>query len=155
MSTEIENRVVQLEMNNKSLEKNSKQSIKTLEKLDKALEFKNSRKSFEDVEKAAEKCNFEPLLKAADTVSTRFSTMGIIGVRALERITDKALDAGAALVKSLTIDQITTGYSKYEQKTASVQSLVNSTGKSVKEINRYLDKLMWFSDETSYSFTEW
>ena len=154
MSTEIENRVVQLEMNNKSLEKNSKQSIKTLEKLDKALEFKNGRKSFEDVEKAAEKCNFEPLLKAADTVSTRFSTMGIIGVRALERITDKALDAGAALVKSLTIDQITAGYSKYEQKTSSVQTLVNSTGLSVKEINRYLDQLMWFSDETSYSFTE-
>lgn len=154
MSTEIENRVVQLEMNNKSLEKNSKQSIKTLEKLDKALEFKNGRKSFEDVEKAAEKCNFEPLLKAADTVSTRFSTMGIIGVRALERITDKALDAGAALVKSLTIDQITAGYNKYEQKTSSIQTLVNSTGKSVKEINRYLDRLMWFSDETSYSFTE-
>lgn len=154
MSTEIENRVVQLEMNNKSLEKNSKQSIKTLEKLDKALEFKNGRKSFEDVEKAAEKCNFEPLLKAADTVSTRFSTMGIIGVRALERITDKALDAGAALVKSLTIDQITAGYSKYEQKTSSIQTLVNSTGLSVKEINRYLDQLMWFSDETSYSFTE-
>lgn len=154
MSTEIENRVVQLEMNNKSLEKNSKQSIKTLEKLDKALEFKNGRKSFEDVEKAAEKCNFEPLLKAANTVSTRFSTMGIIGVRALERITDKALDAGAALVKSLTIDQITSGYSKYEQKTSSIQTLVNSTGLSVKEINRHLDQLMWFSDETSYSFTE-
>lgn len=154
MSTEIENRVVQLEMNNKSLEKNSKQSIKTLEKLDKALEFKNGRKSFEDVEKAAEKCNFEPLLKAADTVSTRFSTMGIIGVRALERITDKALDAGAALVKSLTIDQITAGYNKYEQKTSSIQTLVNSTGLSVKEINKYLDQLMWFSDETSYSFTE-
>lgn len=154
MSTEIENRVVQLEMNNKSLEKNSKQSIKTLEKLDKALEFKNGRRSFEDVEKAAEKCNFEPLLKAADTVSTRFSTMGIIGVRALERITDKALDAGAALVKSLTIDQITAGYSKYEQKTSSIQTLVNSTGLSVKEINKYLDQLMWFSDETSYSFTE-
>ena len=154
MSTEIENRVVQLEMNNKSLEKNSKQSIKTLEKLDKALEFKNGKKSFEDVEKAAEKCNFEPLLKAADTISTRFSTMGIVGARALERITDKALDAGAALVKSLTIDQITAGYSKYEQKTSSVQTLVNSTGLSLKEINRYLDQLMWFSDETSYSFTE-
>lgn len=154
MSTEIENRVVQLEMNNKSLEKNSKQSIKTLEKLDKALEFKNGRKSFEDVEKAAEKCNFEPLLKAANTVSNRFSTMGIIGVRTLERITDKALDAGAALVKSLTIDQITSGYSKYEQKTSSIQTLVNSTGLSVKEINKYLDQLMWFSDETSYSFTE-
>ena len=37
MSTEMENRVVQLEMNNKSLEKNSKQSIKTLEKLDNGI----------------------------------------------------------------------------------------------------------------------
>lgn len=154
MSTEIENRVVQLEMDNKSLEKNSKQSIKTLEKLDKALEFKNGKKSFDDVEKAAEKCNFEPLLKAAEKVNERFSTMGIMGVRALERITDKALDAGLSITKSLTIDQIASGYSKYEQKTQSVQTLVNSTGKSVKEINKYLDQLMWFSDETSYSFTD-
>lgn len=154
MSTEIENRVVQLEMDNKSLEKNSKQSIKTLEKLDKALDFKNGKKSFDDVEKAAEKCNFEPLLKAAEKVNERFSTMGIVGVRALERITDKALDAGLSIAKSLTIDQIASGYSKYEQKTQSVQTLVNSTGKSVKEINKYLDQLMWFSDETSYSFTD-
>lgn len=154
MSTEIENRVVQLEMDNKSLEKNSKQSIKTLEKLDKALEFKNGKKSFDDVEKAAEKCNFEPLLKAAEKVNERFSTMGIMGVRALERITDKALDAGLSIAKSLTIDQIASGYSKYEQKTQSVQTLVNSTGKSVKEINKYLDQLMWFSDETSYSYTD-
>lgn len=154
MSTEIENRVVQLEMDNKSLEKNSKQSIKTLEKLDKALEFKNGKKSFDDVEKAAEKCNFEPLLKAAEKVNERFSTMGIIGVRALERITDKALDAGLSITKSLTIDQIASGYSKYEQKTQAVQALVNSTGKSVKEINKYLDQLMWFSDETSYSLTD-
>lgn len=128
--------------------------IKTLDKLDKALDLKNGKRSFEDVEKAAEKCNFEPLLKAADTVTQRFSTLGILGVRALERITDKAVDAGLALTKSLTIDQITAGYSKYEQKTASVQTLINSTGKSIEEVNSYLDRLMWFSDETSYGFTD-
>lgn len=150
----VENRVVELEMRNSSLEKGANKSIKTLDKLDKALDFKNGKRSFEDVEKAAEKCNFEPLLKAADTVQDRFSTLGIVGVRALERITDKAVDAGIALAKSLTIDQITSGYSKYEQKTASVQTLMNSTGKSLEEVNGYLARLMWFSDETSYGFTD-
>lgn len=154
MSNDVENRVVQLEMRNSSLEKGANQSIKTLDKLDKALDLKNGKRSFEDVEKAAEKCNFEPLLKAADTVSSRFSTMGIIGVRALERITDKAVDAGLALTKSLTVDQIAAGYSKYEQKTASVQTLINSTGKSIEEVNGYLSRLMWFSDETSYGFSD-
>lgn len=150
----VENRVVELEMRNSSLEKGANKSIKTLDKLDKALDFKNGKRSFEDVEKAAEKCNFEPLLKAADTVQDRFSTLGIVGVRALERITDKAVDAGIALAKSLTIDQIASGYSKYEQKTASVQTLMNSTGKSLEEVNGYLARLMWFSDETSYGFTD-
>lgn len=154
MSNDVENRVVQLEMRNSSLEKGANQSIKTLDKLDKALDLKNGKRSFEDVEKAAEKCNFEPLLKAADAVSNRFSTMGIIGVRALERITDKAVDAGLALTKSLTVDQIAAGYSKYEQKTASVQTLINSTGKSIEEVNGYLARLMWFSDETSYGFSD-
>ena len=42
---------------------------------------------------------------------------------------------------------------KYEQKTASVQTLVNATGKSVDAIDGYLRKLMWFSDETSYGFS--
>lgn len=150
----VENRVVELEMRNSSLEKGAKESIKTLDKLDKALDLKNGKRSFEDVEKAAEKCNFEPLLKAADTVTERFSTLGIIGVRALERITDKAVDAGLALAKSLTIDQITAGYSKYEQNTASVQTIMNATGKSLEEVNGYLDKLMWFSDEMSYNFSD-
>ena len=58
------------------------------------------------------------------------------------------------IAKSLTIDQITAGWSKYEQKTASVQTLVNSTGKSVDAIDGYLRKLMWFSDETSYGFSD-
>lgn len=154
MSNNIENRVVQLEMRNSSLEKGANQSIKTLDKLDKALDLKNGKRSFEDVEKAAAKCNFEPLLKAADTVTQRFSTMGIMGMRALERITDKAVDAGLALTKSLTIDQITAGYSKYEQKTSNMQTLMNATGKSLEEINGYLNKLMWFSDETSYGLTD-
>lgn len=154
MSNAVDNRVVQLEMQNSSFERNAKQSIRTLNSLDEALAFKNGDKGFENVEKAAAKCNFAPLLSAADSVIGKFSAIEVAGITALSNITNRAVNAGIALAKAMSVDQITTGFSKYEQKTANVQTLVNSTGKSIKEINTYLDRLQWFSDETSYGFTD-
>ena len=154
MSNAVDNRVVQLEMQNSSFERNAKQSIRTLSSLDEALAFKNGDKGFENIEKAAAKCNFAPLLSAADSVIGKFSAIEVAGITALSNITNRAVNAGIAMAKSMSVDQITTGFSKYEQKTANVQTLINSTGKSIKEVNGYLDRLMWFSDETSYSFTD-
>lgn len=153
MST-IDNRVVQMEFENKNFERNAKESMKTLEKLDKSLEFKNGKKSFKDVEEAAAACDFKPLMQAVDTVKVQFTTLGSVANRVMQRITDSVLDTGKKMLKSLTIDPIMSGYSKYEEKTASVQTLLNSTGLSLGEVNDYLSKLMWFSDETSYSFTQ-
>ena len=154
MSNAVDNRVVQLEMQNSSFERNANQSIRTLSSLDEALAFKNGDKGFEKIEKAAAKCNFAPLLSAADSVIGKFSAIEVAGITALSNITNRAVNAGIAMAKSLSVDQITTGFSKYEQKTANVQTLVNSTGKSIEEINKHLDRLMWFSDETSYGFTD-
>lgn len=154
MSNAVDNRVVQLEMQNSSFERNAKQSIRTLSSLDEALEFKNGDKGFEKIEKAAAKCDFAPLLSAADSVIGKFSAIEVAGITALSNITNRVVNAGIAMAKSLSVDQITTGLSKYEQKTANVQTLINSTGKSIQEVNAYLDRLMWFSDETSYGFTD-
>ena len=153
MST-IDNRVVRMEFENTNFERNAKESMKTLEKLDKSLEFKNGKKSFKDVEEAAAACNFKPLMEAVDTVKVQFTALGSVANRVMQRITDSVLDTGKKMLKSLTIDPIMSGYSKYEEKTASVQTLLNSTGLSLDEVNGYLSKLMWFSDETSYSFTQ-
>lgn len=154
MSNAVDNRVVQLEMENGSFERNANQSIRTLDKLDNALNFKNGGRSFEEVEAAAAKCNFKPLLSAADTVIGKFSAMEIAGITAIQNITNRVVNSGIRMTKSLSIDQVATGFSKYEQKASNVQTLINSTGKSIGEINKYLDRLMWFSDETSYGFTD-
>lgn len=153
MST-IDNRVVRMEFENANFERNAKESMKTLEKLDKSLEFKNGKKSFKDVEEAAAACDFKPLMQAVDAVKVQFTAFGSVANRVMQRITDSVLDTGKKMLKSLTIDPIMSGYSKYEEKTASVQTLLNSTGLSLDEVNGYLSKLMWFSDETSYSFTQ-
>lgn len=154
MSNAVDNRVVQLEMDNGSFERNANQSIRTLDKLDNALNFKNGGRSFEEVEAAAAKCNFKPLLSAADTVVHKFSAMEIAGITAIQNITNRVVDAGIQMAKSLSVDQVSTGFAKYEQKASNVQTLINSTGKSIDEVNKYLDRLMWFSDETSYGFTD-
>lgn len=154
MANEVDNRVVQLEMDNGSFEQGANQSIKTLDKLDNALNLKNGKRSFSEVEEAAAKCDFKPLIEASKTAIDYMSTLGTVAATVIQNITNRAVNAGIDIAKSLSIDQITTGFSKYEQKTANVQTLINSTGKSIDEVNAYLDRLMWFSDETSYGFTD-
>ena len=132
---EVLEKVVSMKFDNAQFEKNAQTSMSTIDDLKKSLDFSGMSNSL-------------------SAVGQKFSAFETLAVGALLRIGGQAVDAGEKLVKSLSIDQLTAGWSKYEQKTASVQTLVNSTGKSVAEIDEYLDKLMWFSDETSYSFTD-
>ena len=154
MSTEIDRKIVSMEFDNARFEKNVKTSMSTLERLKKSLNLKGASDGLEAVEKAGKNFDMSAVGNAAEAVRVKFSALQVAGITALQRITNEAITTGKQLVKSLSIDQITAGYNKYEQKTASVQTLMNSTGKSIDEINAYLQKLMWFSDETSYGFTD-
>lgn len=87
-------------------------------------------------------------------LTTKFSKLEMVAAGALANIGARIESQLNRTLKTLTIDNIASGFTKYNQKTASVQTLVNATGKSVNDINTYLNKLMWFSDETSYSFTD-
>lgn len=154
MSKTVDERVVSMEFDNSKFESNVKTSMSTLDRLKKALNFDGVGKGFANIDKAASNVNMGGLANAADKVSLRFNAMQVAAVTAMTRITNKAIDTGERLVKSLSTDQIEAGWNKYNEKTASVQTMVNATGKSVTEINKYLNKLMRFSDETSFSFTE-
>lgn len=152
MSKSIDERVVRMELENDSFERKAAQSTKTIKELDKALELKNGKKSFEDVEAAAEKTNFSSLIKAADTVTSKLSNLGVVGVTALTNLTNKAVDAGEKLVKSLTIDQVMAGWDKMDQITKSTGTLV-SQGYDLSAVESQLDRLNWFTDETSYNLS--
>ena len=154
MSQEVDQRVVEMRFDNAKFEKNVQQSINSLNALNESLKFEGAEKGFAEVEKASEKVDFDRMTTALETLTGKFSALEVIGMTALVKITDKAIDAGTKLAKSLSIDQVTSGWTKYAQKTASVQTIMNATGKSITKVNSYLEKLMWFSDETSYGFTD-
>lgn len=154
MSQEVDERVVEMRFDNAQFEKNVHQTMQSLEKLNDSLRLDGAEKGFEKIGDASAKVDFDEMQGALDDLSGKFSAVEVMGVAALSHITRQVIDTGERLVKSLSLDQVTSGWSKYAQKTASVQTIMNATGKSIAKVNGYLSKLMWFSDETSYSFTD-
>lgn len=154
MSREVDQRVVEMQFNNADFEKNTKKTIGLIDKLMEKLQFKGAEKGFEKLDAAAEKVDFDTMSRSLDDLQSKFSALDIIAATALVNITNKAVNAGEKLVKSLSVDQIASGWEKYTEKTSNVQTIMNATGKSIDQVNGYLNKLMWYSDETSYSFNE-
>lgn len=154
MSQEVDERVVEMRFDNAQFEKNVHQTMQSLEQLNDSLRLDGAEKGFEKISDASAKVDFDEMQGALDNLSGKFSAVEVMGVAALSHITRQAVDTGERLVKSLSLDQVTSGWNKYAKKTASVQTIMNATGKSIAKVNGYLEKLMWFSDETSYGFTD-
>lgn len=161
MARTIDERIVQMTFNNQEFERRASTTISTLGKLTQALDPRKLSNSFIGLQSVTNNLDFSGVRTALDGVSNGFSVMEQIAVGALRRVGDAIagqLLGGLSKVKS-TIDSMTTqqigqGFQKYNDLTSSVQTLVNSTGKSVDEIDGYLKRLMWYSDETSFGFTD-
>lgn len=154
MSREVDQRVVEMRFDNAQFEKNTRESMKTLDRLQDKLQFKDVDKGFENIEKAQRNVNFDEMEGALDTLKVKFNALDVMTVAALTNITNKIVDTGERLVKSLSVDQVASGWNKYIEKTSNVQTIMNATGESIDNVNGYLNKLMWYSDEASYSFRE-
>lgn len=154
MARSIDNRVAQLTLENKQFEAAAAQSLKTVNKLDDAFKMADGVKGMKDLGDATKSVNVEGLLNSANKIRVRFTAMEEAARQMIRSVTQDIYQQGKALVKGLTIDPIQAGWTKYSEKLSSVQTLMNATGKDIDTINTYLDRLMWFSDETSYGFTD-
>ena len=150
MSTSIDNRIVEMQFDNSQFEKGIGKSIKSLEKLKKGLKMDEAAQSLSKLQKIGDSFSLAKIADGIDNLTYRFSWMGRTVSGILDNLTFKA----KALIRSMSVNQISAGWSKYADKTGYVQTIMNATGKSIDEVNKYLDKLMWFSDETSYSFVD-
>lgn len=153
MSTTIDERVVEMRFDNKEFEKNVQTSISTLGELKESLDLDGAAKGLDGLGAAAKKCDLSTLSNSVETVRVKFSALEIMAKRALENITDSAMRTGKQLLSSLTVDQISAGWEKFGDKTTSVGTLV-SQGYDIETVNDQLERLNWFTDETSYNFTD-
>lgn len=145
MSESIDRRVVEMRFDNKDFEQNANTTMQVLEKLKEKLSFKGAGERFE---------NTSGLGGAIESVKGRFSALEIIGTTALVNLTNSAMNLGKQMAKSLTIDQVKAGFSEYELKMNSVNTIMASTGESIQTVNKYLNDLNEYSDQTIYSFSD-
>ena len=163
MSTTDE-RVVSLKFDNQNFEENVNTSLSSLEKLNKSIDFTNHKKGgkgFEEISKTVKATDFSGMEKNVNTIASRFSNLGIVGVTALTNITNSAVNAGKNLVKSLTIKPVKMGLDEYELKMGSMRTILASTrnefkseGEAIQTISKHLNELNKYSDETIYSFSD-
>lgn len=154
MSTTVDSRVVEMRFDNQHFEKNVQTSLSTLEKLKQKLNLTGASKGLEQIDKAARGTNIAHLGQAAQVVGHKFSAMQVAGITAIANITNSAVNAGKRMIKALTIDPVTTGWSEYELKMGSIQTIMASTGESLDTVNKYLNELNEYSDKTIYSFSD-
>ena len=138
----VDDRIVNMQFNNKQFQSAATESQKTLEGLERTIANTGSTKGLSLMGSAAEQ------------VSSRFSAMQVAGVAAIATIASKAVTAGLDMAKSLTIDPISAGFQEYETNLKSVQTIMANTGESVKTVGVYLNDLNHYSDQTIYNFSQ-
>lgn len=162
MSNVIDSRIVEMKFDNKQFESAVSTSMGTISKLKDSLDFeKNGSNFLQSLSNTLGKIDLSPISNAAETVGQKFSAFEAIAVGALMRIGAQAVEAGEKLVKSLSVDQLSEGWTKYEDKTTAVQTIMaatadqfTDTGVQMEYVNDQLEKLNWFTDETSYNFVD-
>lgn len=111
MSNHIENRIVEMEFDNKQFEDGVQESLSTLDKLKKALNFKDAGKNLDDFAKATKQFDLNGIGEAIENVGKQFSTFRLLGIHALSNVVDAAMAAGKKIGTALMapITQAKTG----------------------------------------------
>lgn len=146
LMSDVDKRVVQMDFDNKKFERNVKESTESIGKLKKSL-------------------NFDGVSNSIDQVSVKIKALEVVTTTALVNITNRVVNLGIQMIKSLSVDNISAGWAKYGQKTTSVATMMaqnfkvagkelTDTSEKMSIVTEQLERLNWFSDETSYTFTD-
>lgn len=154
MPKTIDDTVVSIEFDNKKFEKNAKQSMSTIDKLKAKLRFKKENRLSDEFNNDVKNIDISPMETALNKFSLKCSAFEIARITGIQRIVNAAISAGTNITRQLTTVPVSTGFSEYEEKMGSVQTIMSSTGASVEEVKDALEKLNVYADKTIYSFKD-
>lgn len=88
MSATIDERIVEMRFDNKQFERETKKSMGTLDRLKTALKGLDSVKAFDGLGKVSKNIQLKGIESSLSALEKRFSTMGIVGMRVIQNLTD-------------------------------------------------------------------
>lgn len=81
-----------MQFDNSRFERNVQTTLGTLSKLNEKLKFKDADKSFKNIDKAASEVSLSGMANSIDNISSKFSTMGIVGMTVIQNLTNSIID---------------------------------------------------------------
>lgn len=122
----IDERVVEMKFDNKQFESNIKESMSSVDKFKKSLDFSKT--------------------------TSGISAFEVAAITAIANISNRITDLGLNILKSLTVDNIAAGWQKYNEEVKATGTLMSQGIAGESTITKQLEVLQFFADETSYSF---
>ena len=164
MSQTVDNRIVEMQFDNRDFERNVQQSLQTLDRLEATLNGLDGS-GLEGLQNASNGFHLKGIEDAVDQVNSKFSTFGNFARRIVENVTDDLYNLAKNKVWGVYNDLFTAprtqGFSEYELKMGAVQTILNSVKKDFNSdaealdyLNGKLDELNTYADKTIYSFSD-
>ena len=153
----IDNRIVEMQFNNKEFERNMAQSMKSLDAFKSSLNFDSAISGFDNLDKASKKLNFSHIAESVGSITVHFNAIEVAFNTMVSRITNAAIDTGKKIFNALTVDGIRSGFQEYETQINATQTILantSSAGTTLEEVTDALDELNLYADKTIYNFTE-
>ena len=155
----LEEMQLKLGLDASDLESGATEAGNILDKLKDKLSFSELESSVSSFEKILSKLDFlgvsQNAEKATSDISNAFEECWSEIVTGFEReIGTKLANKFSALVESLTVAPVASGWEKYEETVYSVQKILTNTDFTIEEVEAQIEKLAWYSDATSYGLTD-
>jgi len=158
MATQVDQRVVQMQFDNKQFEAGIQETLQSLNKLNDTIEEntkKTGKEMFSGMEGQLSKANssFDQMNSSLDVMTKKFSALGTISDQVLRNIGNSVssfVHKGLSMITSGPRE----GFKEYEDMMGSVQTIMAGTGESVERVNKKLDELNKYSDDTIYKFQD-
>lgn len=157
MGKSVDERVVEMQFDNKQFESGIRTSLKSLANLKNSLNMDSATKSLSKLEKASNSFSMSGMERAVHTIADRFTNLGVVGTTVLVRIADSAITQGARIVKGLSLEPVLTGFEEYETKMNAITTILTNTqskGTTLDDVNKALNELNKYADQTIYNFAE-
>lgn len=112
MANVLDENVVILKFDNSDFQKNTQDSISSLDKLKASLDKSGSGEGLKGLGKAAKSFNLDNMSNAVDKVNKRFSLFGVAGMATINRLTNSAITATKNMVTAIPKQIIQGGWQR-------------------------------------------
>lgn len=157
MAGNVDNRIMQLQFENRQFEKNIAKSKKSIDELKACMNFDETSKGLNKFSQSIDALSFSKLENNIQRLTDKFTGLGTVGelvVSQIRRHIESAAHKISNFIDSMTTAQVHAGLAKYEELNKNIQTIMAATQESEEYVSSVLDRLNRYTDQTSYNFTD-